>query len=242
MITTDRKISFQQLSKLPAPKKPANAGEYWVGVKHSELLREICNACTRKGWECTLREIALSNDKADMVATFSILCSFGPGEFELGVITSNARRHALKFFPGFYSKEHKFGTVLGEVFVGQKREGASEEFNLSARLDEALEEVERLAGAISGLLSLWALAELSARAVDSLLCDIGRKGILPWSRLGKMAFELNTEAQKGDDAVPLFAAFSAFSDVVRESPPLSQLDQLNEFRKLIHSRVPEMAD
>lgn len=228
MITSSKKVTFSQLKNLPAPKRPADAGEYWVGIKHSDLLREVCNACTRKGWEATLDTIALSKDKADMSTSFHILCSFAMGEFELGLITSNARRHALKFFVGINDKEKNFRTVLGEVFVGQKRAGAKE-FDLATRIDEALEQVEALAKTWPAIKAEWSKSLLTSSSTYQLVSRIGRDKILPWSRIGKAVPELEAPVTN------LFPIVGALARAVEFSPPLSQLSQLCAIHALIQA-------
>lgn len=111
-------IKLQELSKIPL-KKPANAGGYWQGIQHVQLVETIQEIGKELGYVCELVHLAFSTDKADIVATFTVTGTAWsiPEGYDAILVAknSNARRWGLSLSIGVQNRADKTILMLGRA-------------------------------------------------------------------------------------------------------------------------------
>lgn len=230
MIATKSRITFADLKHVPFTK-PIKAGALWIGTPHVELLSAVCAAGAELGWEATgtkrtgsrVDAIALSDDTADIVASFTFLTGnvTPPSGFDfmIGIRNSNARRFAMSVTAGLRHNESGAMIALGEIPVGRQRKGR---FNLQKRLARVMAECSDLFAHGSEIVQRLAARAMGQTECESLVCTFGNLGIIPWSRLGKLHFR--TAAADQMNALKFLFFASALIDLAPLIARRGQMD------------------
>jgi len=101
--------------------RPDGAGQFWKGVPHSQLIRNVANALDRAHLRprLTKGKFVLSRGDADLIATIPVDGFYGMYEIHphISFVASNACRKALEFYVGAMIGEtplvvYQFGGIV----------------------------------------------------------------------------------------------------------------------------------
>jgi hypothetical protein len=124
------------------------------------------------------------------------------------------------------------GVVTGEVLLQHRH---TINFDLKDEIREALDGYQKQARNVVNVVRQWQNRELKQSAVDSILMEVARERVLPWSHVGLVDHEYRYP--RHDDptfkARTSWALLMAFTEVVKKSSPQVQMDRISRFRELL---------
>ena len=221
-------------------KRPESAGRVWQGISHRKLTETLMEDMLGRGWVINSMAFNLSKDKADLAGAFDItLPNLDAPEgqmFSLGFLTSNAMRKPLKFVVGTRVFVCNNGMATGEIILSHKH---TFRFDLELEVHNALNSYRYKASKINYTVKQMKERILANREYERLLIQTGREGILPWSRVGQLDEEYRHPSFRDFSEKTSWGLYNAFTHIVKKSPPMNQMNQMNKFRNLLP--VPEAA-
>lgn len=234
MITVhNNNVNESQLSEIPI-YKPQKAGQFWQGIQHGELVNTLKTQIEKKQLKILEEKYSVSNCGSELVGAYGLSSPFfdlgEEQELALGFITSNAMKNRLKIFVGSKIFVCSNGMVSGEVVMKKKhtiRLKLVEEISLA--IDTYVEKIKEIPIITNKLKSI----ELSQPNSDLILMEAGRKNILPWSRIGQVESEYRNPTYNDFNEKTGWGLLNAFTHIVKKSPPLKQIEQINDFRELL---------
>jgi len=221
-------------------KRPETAGRVWQGISHKDLTNTLIQDMLGRGWIINSMAFSLSKDQADLAGAFDItLPNLDAPEgqmFSLGFLTSNAMRKPLKFVVGTRVFVCNNGMATGEIILKHKH---TFRFDLDFEVHDALNLYGEKARLVKNTVENMKERKLANREYESLLIKTGRDGILPWSRVGQLDEEYRHPTFRDFSERNCWGLYNAFTHIVKKSPPMNQMDQMNKFRNLLP--LPEAA-
>lgn len=234
MIYTKTPITLTALRKLGKPP-PKQFGKYWRPMPHHQLLASLKRLAAERGWELTNPNIHLNASATDMAATFDIggkgfaaLHSI-VGQTCLGIYNSNAQSRALTLYGGVKD------IPLARIHVGRHSEGV----DLEHRLNDALKlfyfsHAAQFPNVILRAKQTKLGGDGGLPTAYELLSDAGRRRLMPWSRIGRIASGYQTTNGK-----TVWDLLVLFAKVARMNPPLKQMRQVYGFFQLLKGESEE---
>jgi len=231
--TVDKALNLTQLRRIPM-QRPDNAGAYWQGIPHGDLASCIIDACTARSWGVTNTRFITNRGGSELAGVIDVdIPKVKPPKgqsFSLGFLTSNDRKRALKLTVGTNVFVCSNGLVTGEIILRRKHTLG---LDLAADLNPALDTYVTKAQSINEMVERLRDRKLKTTMVDKILMEAGRAELMPWSRIGDVDHEYRNPrfAEHGKDTS--WALLQAFTWVVKQNPPLAQMEQINSFRKML---------
>lgn len=209
--------------------RPDGAGEYWEGIPHHQLLAALLQQLREKELTPSDPTIGLSADNADLIATLTVEGNRLPLLVErlhhgLGLITSNARRHALRIYYGVWTEEG-IGIPIGTLQIGGKHTNG---FDLQETVNEIVRNYLRSSKIVGKEVARLMSSPITYSESCSLLVEAGKQGLMPWSRIGRV--ESIYQAMNRTSTWELLVAFA---HVVGMNPPFDQMKQTDAFRQIL---------
>ena len=215
-------------------RRPERAGRVWRGISHKLLTETIIADMLRRNWSIKAMAFSLSKDQADLAGAFDIeIPNLDAPEgqmFSLGFLTSNMMRKPLKFVVGTKIFVCNNGMATGEIILKRKH---TFRFNLSFEVTDALNQYGERARLINHTVEQMKERSLPATEYERLLVKTGRDKILPWSRIGQLDEEYQHPTFADHNERTSWGLYNAFTHIVKKSPPMGQMDQMNKFRALL---------
>jgi len=230
-----KNITLEELHAVEL-KRPDFAGQRWQGFQHGELVDIIVDEINSRKWKVNEMKFTLSEDQADLAGAFDIsipaLPSIPGQEYSLGFLTSNAQRRALKMVVGTKVLCCTNGMATGEIVLNLKHTHTNEDILCDAIGGAASRYLEK-AREIPAMIERLRQRELPQAQASDLLMQAGHAKLLPWARIGKVDEEFRhpTFAEHGKNTS--WSLLNAFTYVVKEQNPLSQMDRMNRFREML---------
>jgi len=229
-------IEREALRSIPLIRPP-NAGRVWRGIPHSDLAEAIVN-------ELETRDVTITDEtwhvagKTQDVLSGSLSLRIPNREapegttFSLGVHHGNMRNFALKIAVGAKIFICSNGMVSGDVTL---RHLHTCNFNLRESISEGIEAYLEKTDSVTSIINSMKELPLSDLAAEHILMETGRKGLLPWSRVGKVDKEYR------ESPFPEFrehhgngwGMYNAFTHVLQKSPAHEQIRAMDDFRHLL---------
>lgn len=217
--------------------RPAHAKGYWQGISHADLLDTVFNEVRRRKWKMGQDLYTMNADGTDLAAAFNIeiptLKAPQGQTFSMGLLTSNARRKKLKIVVGSVVKVCHNGMVTGEIALARKH---TKNLSLKDEIEEALNTYIMKAMMLKDTVSEMQRIHLGDGSKDTLLMQAGRLKVMPWSRVGMVDEEYRHPKHEEFKPRTVWSLFNAFTEVVKQNPPLNQMNQINAFRELVLQR------
>ncbi|MHC4714235.1 MAG: DUF932 domain-containing protein [Planctomycetota bacterium] len=210
-------------------ERPEKAGRVWQGIPHYDLAHGVVGALERRGVEVVKDTWALDKNPARMVGAIQVRA---PGldelpgmDYALAVMTSNDMTRSLRIAAGAEVFVCNNGVMTGEFVVNRKHTtGVNVRELLRYGVDGALQELNKTQVTIQGLRD----RTLNPAQVDAAFMEMGRRGVLAWSGIGKAWKEYKTpehrefRAWKGTS----WGVYQAVNHVIKTVNPLRQLPAL----------------
>jgi hypothetical protein len=232
MIATKHPVTAEQLRAL-RDERPDGAGGAWKGLPHYELIASVRRAAENRGFGVAREEAALTPDGKDCAASLTLFGDFalGDGVPAVGLLNSNARRHALTAFLGVVTPAGA-GVPLC-VLLRRKHSYRGEGDVGEAVCDKLRKELRRLADRVE---RLKARGPSYAQAAGMLFhATKVRKGIAP-SRVVFAERLYRGEIGSHND-LSYWGLLTAFALAARKSPPVYQMQQVYGFLKTFPEKV-----
>jgi hypothetical protein len=227
MITTKYKLSLADLKRFKLTP-PEGAGSHWHGISHYNLVRTILQVYNE--FEPVYTSSAVSKNKQEFTAYFSLSHPGRAIQLGLALRTSNARRHALMLYTGGFFPN---GKDLIPAVLASVKAGRHQFLDTYDAVDSTLDKIAELISCMVEAVEIWKSIQLTNTQVQEFLCKIGAAKILPWSRLGVMHFDLSPLGTTKE--VSKWDLYAALALQIKRSPPLTQLDQLLRATELLNS-------
>ena len=225
MIKTSKQTTLKQLRKIPVTP-PVNAGGYWKGIAHAELLDMV-----KHHWPTIYNQtVVTKNNGTEMIAAAQVLHLHKDYQVRGGVpflaIRNSYSGHvATRLFAGFYLIDTMASLCCTEYFLGKHtvdRKEMDEQMAAGTRWinRQYTENAKKLRAMEMMVLD-------TVKDVEPLLLHAARVGLLSWSRLRLVD-------QKYHSGPPTaFHLLHAFAQVSQKSPPLNQLGYIHDFWQLL---------
>ncbi len=226
--------TIEDLRQIPLVR-PVDAGGRWKGIQHGELVDLIVADVEDRGWVLGESQFSVSNNGADMAGALSLaIPKMRRTEglvLGLGILTSNNRHRALSLFVGGTVSVCTNGLTTGEIVLHRQHTRC---LDLRKQIQTALDYYTMAAWRIPKVVAGLRERELTEQEHEHVLMEAGRRGFMPWSRLGDVDWEyyrprFGGEFGEGNS----WAMLNAFSWVAKRNPPRRQMEQIDGFRKLL---------
>ena len=229
----DKNVTKVEVSRVQV-QRPDHAGRIWKGIAHGVLVNAIEAAIARKGWIVSNSAFSLSKDKADLVGAFDLTipgldAPDGVG-FALGFMTSNAMRRSLRLYVGSRIFVCNNGCVTGELILRHKH---TNHFRIENNIDHAMSLYRNRIEDTRDMIDGWKKSGLELNMSNSILMAAGRRGIMPFSRIGQVDSEYWKPSYAEHNEKTSWGLLNAFTHIVKKSPTHMQMDQMNRFRELL---------
>lgn len=236
MVHTGKAVEFER-DQLPAEIiRPESAGARWRGVAHSDFAHEIVTGLERRGVEVTGDRWATMSENQVLIGSLDVVppdVEGIPGQkFSLGVTHSNNMTKSMRITVGTTVLVCDNGVMTGEYVLKRKHTiGMNLRVEIRESLRRAVNQFEDTQRIVNGLRDRT-MGELE---VDHNFMEIGRRGILSWSQIGKALREYNAPEHpefleyKGT----AWGVYQAANHIVKERSPLSQMQSLKGLTELL---------
>ena len=214
-----------ELASIPL-EKPEGAGKLWGGVSHGALLTALKREFKRHGAKTAPAKAEAYRGDADVVVCFRVAFAGGlvapeGWDFAVAFTQSNARRHKPWFYLGIQNKLTNTGVVFARVEGDRHTKGTN--VNVMAR-----RVCRELASCAKKGLRAWAKADAETpteNEYNAILIKLGRKQIVPWSRVGRADRLFHGVKESLQDLIVVSGV------VIGMNPPIKQpLMLLNAFK------------
>lgn len=207
---------------------PPRAGGYWKGIRHWDLVNLFLDQLRARQWFFGRLRLAVSKDETNMAGSCDVfpfgLPEIAGADFSLGILNSNSQEFALRLMAGLRVKSSDTGVVLAEFQLGRSTIGNDMKESIDKALGEAYLEARLFRPKVDQL----QVERLSERQVVDLLIRVGRKGLLPWSRVGAADVLFRVAAEK-----TAWNLLVSFAEAAKMNPPIQQMDQLLKIYQMI---------
>ncbi len=226
-------LKVSQLKKIRL-KKPEEAGSYWSGIKHYDLVRLLFAEAKKRKWEIGKKSFFICNGDMDMVGAFELSIpkvNAGKGvKLAMGILTSNSRHKALRLFVGAVVQVCSNGLVTGEIALCKKHVKG---LDLEKEIETAFDQYLRGAGKLKRIQNGLRNRKLTDSEYNRILIEAGRQKLMPWSRLGAVDHEYNFPKYSIFGRNTSWALLNSFTDVAKRNPTIKQLQQIKGFFSLL---------
>lgn len=214
--------------------RPSNAGSRWKGIPHGELVDTLKSKLEDNNFKIEKEQYSLNKDKTSLVGAFDLQhpnIDLGDEQgLSIGFSTNNSMKKKLQIFAGSKIFVCTNGCVTGEVVMERKH---TIRFDLMVELDKALVNYMQRANEIPLVTEGLKTFELTQRQSDLILMQAGRFGYLPWSRIGQVEKEYRNPTYADHNVKSSWGLLNAFTHIVKQSPPHTQMQQINQFRSML---------
>jgi hypothetical protein len=209
--------------------------ERWQGVDHRELISELDVQLAHRDLGIKREMLVLGDEGQTLYGSLELAGRFEQPEgmaLHLAYRHSNISRYALTFYAGAVVLVCSNGMVGFEQFELTRRKhttgiDVAEVINLG--IDNFLLGAEKIPMFQSALTN----SPCSDRAAAKFLVEAGRRGILPWSSIGKVDALWTKPTYEDFKPRNRWSLFNAFTEVIRDRAPLQQLPALQGITNLI---------
>lgn len=222
--------------KLVRPKK---ARSYWQGIPHAQLVDAIMKKCKERGWEVANCRFTTSKSGSELAGVFDVVIKDLKApkgiQFQLGLLTSNNLRRALRLVAGAQVMVCHNGMTRGEIVL---RHRLTKEFDLDGSLEQGLTDYQASIKELGGEIESMKAHTFNDDDVAHLLLGAAKMGIVPWSRLGKVVKEFEVPSYDyGCLRSSAWSLMNAFTVVIKENPPLNQMQHIEQVRQIVLARM-----
>ena len=226
--------TLEQLHDIPLVRPP-NALSRWKGIQHGDLVEAIIGSVDDRGWAATDMQFAVGQDGARLAGAFDLALPELPApaglDFSLGVLTDNCCERALRLYVGARVEVCNNGLATGVIVLRHKH---TTKFDLREELAVALDDYWMSARNMETVVFGLKRCKLVGGQYEQILVEAGRRGLMPWSRLGNVDEEFCHPRFPDEIGMGTsWALLNAFTWVAKRNPPHRQMDQINGFRELL---------
>jgi hypothetical protein len=223
--------------------RPENAGSRWAGVPHKTLADEFVFAAERYGCDILNEKYSVAKDGARLIGGLELQMPSSseypeiPGQnYTIAYMGNNDMSKALVAATGTTVMVCHNGMLTGDLILSRKHTTGVDVFSeIHRAFRTAMNQFADTGTTINRMIE----TELSSADVDTAFMEIGRRGILPWSAVGKAWNELQNpsheEFRNFKDRA--FGVYQATNEVIKQRNPQDQLDGLHGLTNLLAAPI-----
>ena len=215
-------------------RRPPRAGRMWRGIPHAQLLDVLQAEFDSRAWEVTSRAFSLIRFGADLVGGLGLRLPkvTAPAGLELamGFFASNSMARSLQIYAGATVTICHNGLATGELLLARRHTIA---VDLEKEIREALDHYTVASRQLGKIEAALRGRELAAAEAEHLLCESGRRGLMPWSRVGEVDEVFRAPPHPEYGRGTSWCLLQAFTQIAQRNPPGDQLWQINGFREML---------
>ncbi len=228
-------LSRAQLRKIPVvtPERDRDISR-WKGIQHGELADTVVKSLEER--KVTIKEESWYVGHNDTHLTGSLTLTVPKKkapkgmDFCLGLHHGNDMSYALKFAVGTKIFVCENGMVSGDIAL---RKLHTKGFDLKASVDDGLDQFLNQLDQVGEFIATLKAMDISDARRDKLLMEAGRRGLLPWSRIGKVDREYRKPRFRDFNQRNGWGLYNAFTYVVQKCPAHEQISSMSAFRDLV---------
>ena len=219
---------------------PPGAGSRWCPIPHAELAETVRAGVLARGWGIEKEVYATGRGDADFAGALLLHGVPGvvatPGTMlSLGMVSSNARRHALKLTVGASVLVCCNGLCTGAMLIRRLHDHTvALSDDIGRALDAFPEQAAWVPRIIDGLRDRY----LSCYGASEILMEAGRQRLLGWTAIGQVdaVWRKPTHAEYGKGTS--WTLYSAFTEVAaRHVAPVRQMATTLRFLEMLPKEV-----
>ena len=229
MFTTSQTINKAQLKASPTTHPPWERVT-WGAVPWYELFRYIDRRLSKRGWRLSKGRFFVEQHGYQAGARWFATPPNDPdlpGEMEwaIGAITGGPNIRRFQLYLGVHDPNLGFYSVFGKTRAPMPRKGQGAEV-----LAPAIKPLAALTRGVKNTVVGYHNTPVRDVRGAMALLQGARNGCLPWARL------IFADTMWRDNSVDenIWSLLACHADAIKRSPPLRQMGELEEFRKLCH--------
>ena len=236
LVHTGKAVEFAREDLPTEIVRPENAGNRWRGVSHRDYAEAIMGDLNDRGVEVTSDRWATLQKGQVLIGSLDVVppnIDGIPGQkFSTAVTHSNNMTRSMWMTVGTTVMICDNGVVTGEYVLRRKH---TIRMDLGLEIHNALDRAMVKFGDTSRVVNQLRDTKMSKLAVDHSFMEVGRRGSLAWSQVGKAVKEYENPEHpeflefKGR----AWGVYQAVNHVVKERSPLSQMESLRDLTKLL---------
>lgn len=236
MVHTGKAVEFTR-DGLPAEViRPEGAGNRWMGVAHRDFAEEIVKDLGRRGVDVVSDRWATMSANQVLIGALDVIppgIDEIPGQkFSIGVTHANDMSRSMRVTVGTTVLVCDNGVMTGEYVLRRKHTtGMSLPYEINRAMNRAVEQFRNTRVIVEGLRS----RRMGPLEIDHSFMEVGRKGILSWSQVGKAVREyLHPEHPEFSEFQGrAWGVYQAVNHIVKERSPVSQMRSLSDLTRLL---------
>jgi hypothetical protein len=213
--------------------------ERWKGVPHRELAEGIVEAVESHGIAVTSEKWYVDRSGWTMVGGLGLsiprkakLAKLSGMEYAMGIMHSNDGRKAIRIAAGARVMVCENGVLTGSFLVKKRH---TKHLELMDNLNEGVERLVAELAHTKAFVEALKGSKMDAGRVDRVSMEIGRRGLLPWSAVGKVDREYR------EPSFPVFKKdhgnawgyYNAYNYVLQQVTPDRQIRSLDGVREVL---------
>ena len=236
MVHTGKAIEFARAELPQTVVRPEKAGRRWRGVPHFDFAEGITTELAKRGCEIIEDRWATMRDNAALIGAIDLRLPDVediPGQrYSVGVAHGNDMSRSMWLTVGSRVMVCDNGVFTGEYVMRRKHTtGMRLGYEIRNSVGRALTEFNETKNTIDRMKA----QRMSSLEIDHAFVEVGRRGILPWSAIGK-AVEGHREPPHEEFvefADRSWGVYQAVNHVIKQRSPISQMESLRELTGLL---------
>jgi hypothetical protein len=229
-------VSLDELREIPVIRPP-RAGARWHGIRHYDLAFGILESLDMRGIEPVQTLWSVESRGQSFVGGVTVrlpdrlgVAPLAGMEYALGIRHTNDLRHALTFAVGARVLVCHNGLITGEFVLCRKHTSG---INLDLEVDTGIERFVEEARGVGACVGAMRARSLTTRTSDHMLMEAGRRGLLPWSHIGRVQREYAAPRHAELAGRSAWSLYNAFTEVAKKANPRRQIRALGAFREIV---------
>lgn len=237
----------RQLHELDAIEVPSVApwaitrggGTRWKPINHGVLARAVIRTAEDGGLVVKEAQWATNPSETDLFGSIVFGPSRGyrvPKGLSLAIALrhSNAGRYAVTFGFGARVIVCDNGLLAGEHVVSHKH---MKDLRVEVLVEEGISRFRERASEVGALTRRLKAERLRNAVADRLIVEAGRRGVLPWSQLGKVEGEWRQPSHAAFRERNAWSLYNAFTQVAKTRSASGQLASLRKLAGLFEPKA-----
>jgi hypothetical protein len=217
---------------------PDGVSPRWKGIRHGELVDVVVEEAESRGWGINESAFSINKDGTDLVGAFDIAIPNVDApegtQFSLGIVNNNNRKKSLQLYTGAVVAICSNGMATGKSVLKRMHTSG---FRLKDSIADTFDDYLMSCRATHNIIRKLQHRELADLEEEHLLIEAGRKGLMPWSRIGDVDREYHKPRFEEFEDRTSWSLLNAFTYVAKRNSPFQQMEQIGQFRNLLPAGI-----
>lgn len=229
-------ITMEELENIEVTR-PERAGTRWKGIRHADLVHAIEDQLNYRNIRIIENHFSVSKDEFSLIGYAKIAPDMEPIEgqsYMLGYRHSNDLRFPITLSIGTIITICHNGVITGEHILRRKHTSG---LDLEREMFDAVRDVTGRLNSIPTVINGMRHTRLDNH--EYYLVEGARRGIYPWSWIGKIDSEYNSPDDDNQECLDYkgtrWGLYNAFNFVMHEATNQRQVEGLYQFNLLLNN-------